>query len=87
MASPDDRGNQFEEELVNARQHEVIMSILDQLDEREKSIIMHRYGLARSSASRRSASARSNRGRCTKCRKSPTRRSWISRVFDGDLSD
>jgi RNA polymerase sigma factor (sigma-70 family) len=45
MASPDDRGNQFEEELVNARQHEVIMSILDQLDERERSIIMHRYGL------------------------------------------
>jgi RNA polymerase sigma factor (sigma-70 family) len=44
-ASPDDRGSQYEEELVNSRQHQVIMSILEQLDERERAIITHRYGL------------------------------------------
>jgi RNA polymerase sigma factor (sigma-70 family) len=44
-ASPDDRGSQYEEELVNSKQHQVIMSILEQLDDRERSIITHRYGL------------------------------------------
>jgi RNA polymerase sigma factor (sigma-70 family) len=44
-ASPDDRGNQYEEEFVNSKQHQVIMSILEQLDDRERSIITHRYGL------------------------------------------
>jgi RNA polymerase sigma factor (sigma-70 family) len=44
-ASRDDRRNQFEEELVNSRQHQVIMAILEQLDQRERAIIMHRYGL------------------------------------------
>jgi RNA polymerase sigma factor (sigma-70 family) len=48
-ASPDDRGNQYEEELVNSRQHQVIMSILEQLDERERAIITHRYGLEQGS--------------------------------------
>jgi RNA polymerase sigma factor (sigma-70 family) len=48
-ASPDDRGSQYEEELVNSRQHQVIMSILEQLDERERAIITHRYGLEQGS--------------------------------------
>lgn len=47
--SEDDRGSQFAEEAVNFRQHQVIMSILDHLDERERSIIMYRYGLERGS--------------------------------------
>jgi RNA polymerase sigma factor (sigma-70 family) len=43
--SSDVRGNPFEEELNNHKQHQVIMSILDQLEERERAIILHRYGL------------------------------------------
>jgi RNA polymerase sigma factor (sigma-70 family) len=43
--STDKRGNQFHEELVHQRQHQAIMNILDQLDDREKEIIMFRYGL------------------------------------------
>lgn len=49
MFSPDGRGSQYEDEAVNARQHELIMTVLDQLDEREKSILMHRYGLEKGS--------------------------------------
>ena len=45
QASQDARSDQFEQELVNHRQHQVIMSILDQLDEREREIIMFRFGL------------------------------------------
>lgn len=45
--SEDERGSQFHDESTNARQHQVIMSILEQLDERERSIIVHRYGLAK----------------------------------------
>ncbi len=45
MQSSDRRGNPFEEELNNQKQHQVIMSILDQLDDREKAIILNRYGL------------------------------------------
>jgi RNA polymerase sigma factor (sigma-70 family) len=45
QSSQESRGSQFEEEIVNAKQHQVIMSILEQLDEREKQIIVHRYGL------------------------------------------
>jgi RNA polymerase sigma factor (sigma-70 family) len=45
QASQDGRSDQFEQELVNHRQHQVIMSILDQLDEREREIIMFRFGL------------------------------------------
>lgn len=45
QASRDDRSSQYEDEAVNSRQHQVIMAILDQLDERERAIIMHRYGL------------------------------------------
>jgi RNA polymerase sigma factor (sigma-70 family) len=43
--STDDRSDQFQQELVNEKQHEAIMSILDQLDQREKDIIVQRYGL------------------------------------------
>jgi RNA polymerase sigma factor (sigma-70 family) len=45
--SEDGRGSQFEEEAVNSRQHQMIMSILEHLDDRERAIIMHRYGLER----------------------------------------
>lgn len=43
--SEDERGSQFKDEVVNTRQHEVIMLILENLDDREKRIILHRYGL------------------------------------------
>ncbi len=44
-STQDDGGNQFEEELTNRKQHAVIMNILEQLDDRERDIILHRYGL------------------------------------------
>ncbi|MCA8998811.1 MAG: sigma-70 family RNA polymerase sigma factor, partial [Planctomycetaceae bacterium] len=47
LLSEDGRGSQFEDEVTNSRQHQIIMSILDQLDDRERAIIMHRYGLER----------------------------------------
>lgn len=47
--SEDGRGSQFAEEAINSRQHQMILSILDHLDERERAIIMHRYGLERGS--------------------------------------
>ena len=47
MFSTEERGSQYEDESNNAQQHQMIMSILDQLDERERNIIMHRYGLER----------------------------------------
>ncbi|MDG2389026.1 MAG: sigma-70 family RNA polymerase sigma factor [Planctomycetaceae bacterium] len=37
---------QIKQELVNKRQHQLIMSILEQLDDREKTIIVNRFGLA-----------------------------------------
>ncbi|GAB4152624.1 MAG: sigma-70 family RNA polymerase sigma factor [Planctomycetaceae bacterium] len=43
--STDDRANQFQEELVNQRQRQLIMGILGQLDSREKEIILRRFGL------------------------------------------
>ncbi len=43
--STDERDSQYREELVNQKQHAVIMSILDQLDGREKDILIYRYGL------------------------------------------
>jgi RNA polymerase sigma factor (sigma-70 family) len=49
QSSQESRGSQFEEEIVNAKQHQVIMSILEQLDERERQIIVHRYGLEQGS--------------------------------------
>ena len=45
MQSTDDRGNPFQEELDNKKQHQALMGILDQLDDREKNIILYRYGL------------------------------------------
>ncbi len=49
--SEDERGSQFADEAVNHRQHQMIMSILGNLDERERAIIVHRYGLERGSES------------------------------------
>ena len=43
--SPDARINHFQAELVNRKQHQVIMEILERLDEREKEIITYRFGL------------------------------------------
>ncbi len=43
--STDERGNHFQEELTNLRQRQVISGILEQLDDREKDIIIFRYGL------------------------------------------
>jgi RNA polymerase sigma factor (sigma-70 family) len=45
QSSSDQRGNPFQEELVNHKQHQAIMEILDQLDDRERDIIVFRYGL------------------------------------------
>jgi RNA polymerase sigma factor (sigma-70 family) len=45
LSSPDQRSDQFEQELVNHRQHEAIVQILNRLDERERNIIMYRFGL------------------------------------------
>ncbi len=47
--SEDQRGSQFKDEVINSRQHEVIMSILENLDDRERRIILHRYGLEKGS--------------------------------------
>src|SRR5690606_28128213 len=49
QGSQESRGNQFEEELTNTAQRQVISSILEQLDDREKQIILHRYGLQKGS--------------------------------------
>lgn len=49
QASADRRSDQFEQERVNHRQHEAIMQILDRLDERERNIIMYRFGLSQGS--------------------------------------
>ncbi len=43
--SRDDRGNHFQEEIVNQRQRQIIGGILDHLDDREKDIIVQRFGL------------------------------------------
>ncbi len=47
--SEDDRTSPLQEERANAKQHQAIMSILEHLDERERSIILHRFGLERGS--------------------------------------
>jgi RNA polymerase primary sigma factor len=44
-ASRDQRANQFLEELTNHQQHDAIMTMLVDLDDRERDIIVHRYGL------------------------------------------
>lgn len=45
-SSSDPRTDQFLEERTNQRQRELIMSILDHLDPREREIIVFRYGLS-----------------------------------------
>jgi len=47
MASADQRSDQFEQEMANHQQHEAIVRILNRLDERERNIIMYRFGLNR----------------------------------------
>lgn len=44
--SSDPRSDQFLEESNNQKQRELILSILDHLDPREREIIVHRYGLS-----------------------------------------
>lgn len=44
--SSDPRAGLPNSEVVNHRQHEAIMTILNRLDPREKEIIVHRYGLS-----------------------------------------
>jgi len=39
------RGSQFEEELTNRKQNNILLGILDQLDSREREIVKFRYGL------------------------------------------
>jgi len=43
----DRRSDQFEQERNNAQQHQALMQILSRLDERERSIIVSRFGLER----------------------------------------
>ncbi|MDZ4687079.1 MAG: sigma-70 family RNA polymerase sigma factor [Planctomycetaceae bacterium] len=45
-SSSDPRSDQFREESNNQKQRELILSILNHLDPREREIIMHRYGLS-----------------------------------------
>ena len=45
LASTDRRTDQFEQERTNVQQHEALMRILSLLDERERSIIISRFGL------------------------------------------
>lgn len=47
MHSTDQRDNPFQQELQNKQQHQALMGILDQLDDREKNIILYRYGLVK----------------------------------------
>jgi len=48
--SSDYRLEHSQDEVTNHRQHSVIMGILDQLEPREKDIIVHRYGLSEGAA-------------------------------------
>jgi RNA polymerase primary sigma factor len=45
MGSADRRGDQFGQELANRQQRDALATILDRLDERERNIIVQRYGL------------------------------------------
>jgi len=45
LSSTDRRSDQFEQERTNLQQHEALMRILSRLDERERSIIISRFGL------------------------------------------
>lgn len=45
LAAADQRSDQFEQELVNTRQHQAIMRIINRLEERERNILLYRFGL------------------------------------------
>ena len=45
LFSPETKSNPMRQEMDNHQQHEAIMTILKQLDEREQRIILKRYGL------------------------------------------
>jgi RNA polymerase sigma factor (sigma-70 family) len=45
QSSSDSRSTLWNDELVNSRQREAIMSILGELEDREREILVHRYGL------------------------------------------
>jgi RNA polymerase sigma factor (sigma-70 family) len=50
QGSPDDdAGHGYVEELNNTRQHQIILSILEQLEDRERDILVNRYGLEKGS--------------------------------------
>ncbi len=50
QSSSDPRSDAFQDERVNQKQRELILSILDHLDPREREIIVHRYGLSEGGA-------------------------------------
>lgn len=50
QSSSDQRSDAFQDERVNQKQRELILSILDHLDPREREIIVHRYGLSEGGA-------------------------------------
>ncbi len=50
QSSSDPRSDAFKDERVNQKQRELILSILDHLDPREREIIVHRYGLSEGGA-------------------------------------
>jgi len=45
VSSEEDRGSRYEDERAHAAHKEAVSSILDQLEDRERSILIHRYGL------------------------------------------
>ncbi|MEZ6067593.1 MAG: sigma-70 family RNA polymerase sigma factor, partial [Planctomycetaceae bacterium] len=45
QSSHDDRSNGFAEERANVHQHQALMAILGQLEDREREILLDRYGL------------------------------------------
>ncbi|MFV0443629.1 MAG: sigma-70 family RNA polymerase sigma factor [Planctomycetaceae bacterium] len=47
--SLDDRSNGYQQELNNTRQNQIIFTILDQLEDRERDILVNRYGLEKGS--------------------------------------
>jgi RNA polymerase sigma factor (sigma-70 family) len=49
QGSADGRSDGYLAEMNNVRQHQVIMSILDQLEDREREILVNRYGLQKGS--------------------------------------
>lgn len=50
QTSSDARGDALQDERINQRQRELILSILNHLDQREREIIIHRYGLSEEGA-------------------------------------